>query len=252
MKMKYKIGYISKISGVSPRALRFYEKKGLLIPNKDPYTHYRYYTDEHIDILQQVLLYRELGLKLDEIRPIIQGLDTHKFIPILEVHLTKLNDKHNRLSKIIHTVESTIQSMKGEIYMKNEEKFEGLKKSLIDDNDRNFKDEVIKKYGTTTYEKSNKHFKDMSKETFDHMNDLGQKIFDTLSSLRENPNSLELEKTVFELHKNWITLAWGNYNPDAHKGVAELYVTDERFTAYYDKEGKGFAKLLRDAIYKYA
>ena len=33
-----------------------------------------------------------------------------------------------------------------------------------------------------------------------------------------------------------------------HKGIAQLYVLDERFTAYYDKEVPGCARFLRDAV----
>lgn len=38
------------------------------------------------------------------------------------------------------------------------------------------------------------------------------------------------------------------YDPARHRGIAELYVMDERFTAYYDKRLSGCARFLRDAV----
>jgi hypothetical protein len=44
---------------------------------------------------------------------------------------------------------------------------------------------------------------------------------------------------------------WDSYSKEAHAGVAQMYVDDERFTAYYDKEQPGTAEFLRDAILIY-
>lgn len=51
-----------------------------------------------------------------------------------------------------------------------------------------------------------------------------------------------------DLHRQWLTIFWGQYSKEAHSGLAELYVDDPRFTAYYDREQPGTARFLRDAI----
>ena len=58
-------------------------------------------------------------------------------------------------------------------------------------------------------------------------------------------------RRVAELHRRWLCGAWAKYTPQAHRGVAELYTADERFTAYYDKEVPGCAAFLRDAVRAY-
>ena len=55
-------------------------------------------------------------------------------------------------------------------------------------------------------------------------------------------------QAVCQLHKKWLTFYWGKYTPEMHAGVAEMYVQDERFTAYYDKIAPGCAVFLRDAV----
>jgi len=60
-----------------------------------------------------------------------------------------------------------------------------------------------------------------------------------------------LGQKAAELHKQWISLCWGNYSKEAHAGLAQMYVDDERFKAYFDKEQPGQAEFLRDAILTY-
>lgn len=43
-------------------------------------------------------------------------------------------------------------------------------------------------------------------------------------------------------------MTWKEYSENAHRGVANLYVMDERFQAYYDKEVEGCAAFLRAAV----
>lgn len=248
--MQYKIGYISKISGITPRTLRFYETKKLLVPKKDIKSNYRYYTDKDIIMLQQILIYKELGFSLDEIKPLLQGLDDNTLIKQLEKHLVHLKEKKNQVEKMINTVNLTIDTLKGEQTMKNEQKFEGFKDNLIKENDEKFKDEVIHKYGKDSYEKSTNAFKGMSEDTYNHMNELNTNLIKTLIELNKDKNNKVLKEKAFTLHKEWITLAWGSYNKNAHQGVVDLYVTDDRFKSFYDQHDKGLAQLLRDTVFE--
>ena len=50
------------------------------------------------------------------------------------------------------------------------------------------------------------------------------------------------------LHRRWLTLTGNQYDPAKHRGLAELYVSDPRFTAYYDRAVPGCARFLRDAV----
>ncbi|MHA5221586.1 TipAS antibiotic-recognition domain-containing protein [Dysosmobacter sp. Phy] len=59
-------------------------------------------------------------------------------------------------------------------------------------------------------------------------------------------------KEITALHRRWLTLTGNRYDPTKHRGIAELYVMDERFTAYYDKQVSGCARFLRDAVVHWA
>ena len=55
-------------------------------------------------------------------------------------------------------------------------------------------------------------------------------------------------KELAALHQRWLTVTGNQYDVQRHRGLAELYVQDERFTAYYDREVPGCARFLRDAV----
>ena len=63
----------------------------------------------------------------------------------------------------------------------------------------------------------------------------------------KDPSSIEAQE-VAALHKEWISLYWPTYTKEAHRGLAQMYVEDDRFRAYYDKEKEGAAEFLRDII----
>ena len=53
-------------------------------------------------------------------------------------------------------------------------------------------------------------------------------------------------REIAALHRRWLTLTGNRYDPARHRGIVELYIMDQRFTAYYDKHLPGCACFLRD------
>ena len=138
--MEYSIKKLSEIAGVSTRTLRYYDEIGLLKPARVSSSGYRIYGKKQVDILQQILFYKELGMSLDEIKEIIQNPNFDR-INALKEHKIKLLEKRKQIDMLL--------------------------------------------------------------------------------------------------------------DKEAHAGVAQMYVYDERFKEYYDKHGDGLAEFLRDAIVEY-
>ena len=61
----------------------------------------------------------------------------------------------------------------------------------------------------------------------------------------------EEAKTIAQLHKEWLCVPLPKYTPEIHRGIAAMYVCDERFTKYYDRNVEGCAQLLCDAVKKW-
>lgn len=246
--MEYTVQKLGKLAGISTRTLRYYDEIGILKPARISSSGYRIYGQNEVNRLQQILFFRELGVGLDAIKEVVTA-PSFNGAKALRQHHEKLLAKREQLDKLIANVEKTIAVTEGRIEMTDKEKFEGFKQKLIDENEEKYGDEIREKYGKETVEKSNAHFRNMSKEDYDKMSSLAEEVQKTLADAFKtgDPGSEQAQKAA-DLHKQWITYCWGNYNKEAHQGLAQMYVDDERFTAYYDKEQPGTAVFLRDAI----
>ena len=142
--------------------------------------------------------------------------------------------------------------MKGEIEMIDTEKFEGFKQKLIDDNERQYGDEIRAEYGDNAIDGSNVKIKGMTKEQYAEVESLSAELNETLKAAFEQGDPQgELARKTFELHKRWLCYFWDAYSKEAHMGVAQMYVDDPRFTAYYDKITPGCAAFLRDLVHHF-
>ena len=137
--------------------------------------------------------------------------------------------------------------------MSNKEKFEGFKKEKLKENEEKYGKEIRNKYGKETVEASNKKFMNLSEEDFNEMQRLESEVFENLLKVSDTGDlDSEEAKKVYENHKNWLCFSWPSYSKEAHAGLAEMYVADERFAKYYnDKAGKEVVEILRDIIVKY-
>ena len=249
--MCYTINKLAKLAGISTRTLRYYDEIGLLKPLRISSNGYRIYGQSEIDKLQQILFYRELGMPLDEIGKIVLS-DTFDKNTAMENHLAALISERDRLDLLITNVTHTIAAAKGDEIMSDEAKFEGFKQNLIDENEKKYGKEVRGKYGDDTINKSNAKIKGMTEAQYREAERLAIEVNDTLKAAFEiGDPSCETAQRACELHKEWLCYYWDSYSSEAHIGLAQMYVDDERFTAYYDKIAVGCAEFLRDAILIY-
>lgn len=251
--MEYTIKQLSELAGVSARTLRYYDQIGLLKPSRINEAGYRFYGTVQVDRLQQILFYRELGLPLDKIESLLDNPEFDRQAA-LQSHLTALKQQRERLDTLILTVEKTIRHDIGEINMADKEKFEGFKQELIQRNEEQYGKEIRTKFGEQEVDRFNARMLSLSKEEYDAWIALEAEILSMLEqAVRDHadPKS-ETGKQLTDLHRRWLSYTWSSYSPAAHKGLAQMYVCDERFTAYYDRNISGCAAFLCDAIRAHA
>lgn len=249
--MEYTVQKLGRLAGISARTLRYYDEIGILKPARINSSGYRIYGQTEVDRLQQILFFRELGVSLDSIKNIVLS-SSFDGVEALKQHHIKLLEKKEQLEKLIMNVEKTIAMSEGRIKMTDQEKFEGFKQNLIDENEEKYGKEIREKYGEEAVEKSNAYLKNMSKDEYEKTQALSVQIEQALAeAFKTGDPAGQLGQKAAELHKQWISLCWGHYDKEAHAGIAQMYVDDERFTAYYDKEQPGVAEFLRDAILIY-
>ena len=244
--MEYSIQELSRLSGVTTRTLRWYDQIGLLKPSRVAVSGYRYYGGAEVDRLQDILYF---GVELARIK---ECLDDPSFdrLAALRSHLAALEAERKRLEQLIRSVKDTIGAEERSEIMSDEQKFEAFKKRAVAHNEEVYGVEIRAKYGDQEVDEANAAVMHLTQTQYREWTDLGREIQERLEAAVQAGLSPEREegKEISVLHRRWITITGNQYDPAKHRGIAELYVMDERFTAYYDKQVPGCARFLRDAI----
>ena len=251
--MEYSIQELSRLSGVTTRTLRWYDQIGLLKPSRVAESGYRYYGKAEVDRLQDILYYRALGVELARIK---ECLDDPSFdrLAALKRHLAALEAERERLEKLIRSVKDTIGAEERNEIMSDEQKFEAFKQRTVAHNEEVYGAEIRSKYGDETVDAANAAVMNLTQEQYQEWTDLGQAIQTRLEAAVQAGLSPESEagKELCALHRRWLTITGSRYDPAKHRGIAELYVMDKRFTAYYDQHLPGCARFLREAVIHWA
>ena len=140
--------------------------------------------------------------------------------------------------------------MKGDYDMSDRERFEALKDKMVRENEQAYGAEARQKYGDDAVNEANRRMMDLPEEQFARWQELDKEIIRRLDAgvaAGIRPDS-EDAKQIALLHREWLTIATPKYSPQMHKGIAAMYIADERFTRYYDRDRSGCAQLLHDAV----
>ena len=224
--MEYTIQKLAELAGVTTRTLRWYHRIGLLTPSRIGENGYRYYGGAEVDRLQQILFYRALGVELARIGAILDDPSFDR-LDALRGHLAALEREEGRIQELIHTVKRTILSEERNEFMSDEAKFEAFKRRAVEENEARYGAEIREKYGDEEAERASRDILDLTPERYQSWKDTGEAI------------QRKLEEAV---------RSGADPAGEAGRALAELYVQDERFTAYYDKSVPGCARFLRDAV----
>ena len=246
--MEYTTQSLAKLAGVSARTLRYYDEIGLLKPVRTTSNGYRIYGQGQVDRLQQILFYKNMGIDLETIKHIVDNPD-YDAVKTMENHLEQLKIQQQQLATLIDYVDSTILYMKGERTMSDKEKFEIYKENLIKTNEEKYGAEARGKYGNEAVDFSNAKIKGASQQQLEYVEKLSQQINETLKqAVAEGNPAGETAQKACALHQEWIKFYWKSYTPQAHLGLCQMYLYDERFYAYYENVAPKAADFLLEAM----
>lgn len=242
---EYTVKQISDLAGVSVRTLHYYHEFGLLAPEAVGANGYRYYGEESLLRLQQILFYRELGFSLAEIKAFVDQPD---FDPLaaLEAHRKSLLGRVERLNRLIQTVDETILHLKGEKDMSKKQLFE----AFSDEQQEKYAAEAERMYDPETVRASQRKWKACTAAEKQRIADEGNAAYEALvEAIPLGPSSPEAQAGV-ERWRRHMDYFW-TPNPDQLLGLAELYNNDPRFKANFDKVDPRLAEFMREAVAVY-
>jgi MerR family transcriptional regulator, thiopeptide resistance regulator len=242
----YSVGRVADISGVTIRTLHHYDEIGLLSPGGRSDAGYRVYRDSDLERLQRILFYRELGFTLKEISTIIEDPNTDAM-----GHLRRqrglLVGRIERLGAMVDAIDYEMEARTMNINLTPEERFEVFGDFRPEDH----AEEAERRWGETdSYKESQRRVSKYTKEEWLKLKSEAEEVEGRLAAAFEAglaPDSEEAMSAA-EAHRQHIGRWFYDCGYDMHRGLAEMYVSDERFRSHYDQRAPGLASFVREAV----
>lgn len=244
--MSHSVGQVAGFAGVTVRTLHHYDEIGLLSPSGRSAAGHRRYDDADLDRLQRILFYRELGFPLEEVAVLLDDPESDPREHLRRQHAL-LSDRIDRLQRMAEAVEHAMEAKKMGINLTPEEKFE----VFGNEDPEQYNEEAGQRFGGTwTYEQSQKRVARYTKDDWKRQQaETAEWAVRYAALMAEGvPARDERAMDLAEEHRRHIGTWFFDCPYKIHEGLGEMYVADERFTAYYEKIRPGMARHLRDSI----
>lgn len=239
--MELKINEVAKLTGVTVRTLHYYDEIDLLKPSKVTEAGYRLYDEKALDMLQQILFFRELNFPLNEIKDIVTSSEFDK-VGALKKHKELLIKKRKRIDSLIKLVDKTIE---GDGNMS----FKEFDMTEIENAKQKYAKEVKERWGgSDAYIESEKKTKNYDKEQWQQINEESGKLLKKFTiNMDKAPDSKEVQ-VIVKAWQDFITKNFYKCTNEILSGLGLMYSADERFKKNIDKNGEGTAEFMSKAI----
>ena len=241
----YTVGRVADLSGVTIRTLHHYDEVGLLSPGGRSAAGYRIYEDRDLERLQRILFYRELGFTLGEISTIVDDPRTDT-LGHLRRQRGLLNERIERLSAMVDAIDYEMEARSMDIPLTPEERLEVFGEFRPED----YAEEAEQRWGRTeAYKESQRRVSSYTKEDWQRLKTEEEEIRARLTAALDAGLAPDSEEAMAaaEAHREHISRWFYVCGYEIHRGLTEMYVSDERFRSNYDTQTPGLAAFIRDA-----
>lgn len=242
MAREYTVAEVSRMTGVSVRALHHYDAIGLLNPARVTDAGYRMYSDACLRRLQSILLFRELEFPLKQIAVMLDspGFDPREALG-QQIRLLELRAEHTR--RLIDLARKLQQG--GDDRMSTD--FTAFDKTEL----KEYAKEARERWGGTAayqeYERRQKE-KPAGEEAAREL----MSVFAELGALRTTPPEGEAAQRQVAALKDCITAHYYTCTNEILQGLGAMYTADERMRRNIDAAGgEGTAEFAQKAIEAY-
>ena len=237
------IGEVAELAGVTVRLLHHYDEIGVLSPSGRSDAGYRLYSHEDLERLQEILVWRQLGFPLAEIKTLLDD-PAHNRGRALARQRELVAGELGRLQAVARALDEAIAANENGTKAKEMTMFDGFDQSQ-------YEEEVRERWGET------EAYRESARRTAAYGDDEWEQIKAEAAAINASfvellragePTEGDAARAVAERHRRHISCWFYECSPVFHRGLAEMYVADPRFKATYEKQAAGLAAYVHDAI----
>jgi DNA-binding transcriptional MerR regulator len=242
----YTVGEVAELSGVSVRTLHHYDELGLLSATVRSPAGYRLYSPDDLRRLRQILLYRELDFRLEEIANMLAGPDAGTDHHLRQQHAL-LRARQDRTAALIAAIENEMEARKMGISLTPEEQLEIFGTDKLDEHAA----EAEERWGNTeAWQQSRRKTAAYTKRDWITIKaEADANIEGFAAAIRAGePSDGTVAMDLAEAHRGHLSRWFYDCGYNMHRGLADLYISDPRYMASYDEIEPGFSRYVHDAI----
>ena len=243
------VGQVAERFAVTVRTLHHYDEIGLLCPSRRSAAGYRLYTDADVTRLQHVVVYRRLGLGLEDIAAVLDDPDAD-----VAAHLRRQRDavtsRLDELSDLVAAIDRALEAQMSGVRLTREEQRELFGDGFSEE----YQAEARERWGDTEEWRRSRartaHYTKADWEAVTAEADAVDVAFVAAKRSGAAPDSAPAVAAA-GAHARHVHDRFYDLSPEMHLCLAQVYVPDERFTRYYDEREPGLAQYVHDAIAAY-
>jgi DNA-binding transcriptional MerR regulator len=240
--MPYTIKQVAEFSGLTTRTLRYYDQIGLLKPAGVLSNGYRTYDETSLELLQQVLFFREVGIPLKKIKRILYEPGFNP-VSALEEHRRSLKKEIERLHRLIKTIDQTIDAKQEHNLMNGREYFSGFNESF-------YENEVKDRWGSTPqFQQSSERWNSYSIKKRNEIKLRGDSLIRAMVGEGEKsaPGDEDIQQAI-RGYLDYVNQNFYDCDIDCLKSLSEMWVNDARFLKTFNHYRKNGAEFVRQAV----
>ncbi|MDQ6851899.1 MAG: MerR family transcriptional regulator [Actinomycetota bacterium] len=246
MPEEYAVGELARLSHVSVRTLHHYDEIGLLTPSGRTSAGYRIYSRADLDRLQQILFYRDLEFGLGQIASMLADPGGRAEDQLRRQHRL-LRVQIDRRHDLLVAIEKEMEARQMGISLTPEEQFEIFGENYLGEE---WAAEAEERWGDTdAWAQSKSRTAALTKDDWIEVKadaDSNEAAFASAMRAGE-PVDGDRAAELAEAHRAGVDRFW-DCSHAAHRNLAAMYLTDDRFRQHYEDVAPGLAQYVHDAI----
>jgi len=240
------VGQVAETFGVTVRTLHHYDEIGLVVPSERTPAGYRLYTDDDLARLSRVVTYRRLGLPLDEVRALLDGDGTP--VEHLRRQRAVVQSRLGELQELVTAIDRALEREMNDHPATTAD----LKELFGDGFSEEYATEAEQRWGETdAWRQSRSRTSRYTKADWEEVRAEMEAVTSALVAAMQagEPATSEVAMGAAEAHREHIHRRFYDLDHSFHRGLADMYLADPRFTKTYEDIAPGLAQYVHDAIH---